>query len=68
MTPTLGDVHAAFGRWLELPPPEQGPPHESVDMALATVIANRMDGDPLWLFLVARPPGQDGSPPGAGGA
>jgi hypothetical protein len=57
MTPNLGEVHAAFGAWLELPPAEQGPPHECVDMALATVIANRMDGDPLWVFLVAPPSG-----------
>lgn len=57
MTPTLGDVHASFGAWLELPAAEQGPPHECVDMALATVVANRMEGDPLWLFLVAPPSG-----------
>jgi hypothetical protein len=57
MTPSLAQVHRAFGQWLELPPVDQGPPHESVDMALATVVANRMDGDPLWLFLVAPPSG-----------
>ena len=57
MMVSLSDVHAAFAHWLELPPADQGPPHESVDVALATVIANRMDGDPLWMFLVAPPSG-----------
>ena len=57
MTVTLRDVHAAFARWLELPPVELGPPHESIDVALAVVTANRMEGDPLWMFLVAPPSG-----------
>ena len=57
MTPSLGQVHDAFGQWLELPPVDQGPPHEIIDVALATIAANRMDGDPLWVFLVAPPSG-----------
>jgi hypothetical protein len=57
MTVSLRDVHEAFAHWLELPTADQGPPHESVDVALATVVANRMDGDPLWVFLVAPPSG-----------
>ena len=57
MTVTLRDVHAAFARWLELPPVELGSPHESIDVALAVVTANRMEGDPLWMFLVAPPSG-----------
>jgi hypothetical protein len=57
MTVTLRDVHAAFARWLELPPIELGPPHESIDVALAVITANRMEGDPLWMFLVAPPSG-----------
>ena len=52
MTPTLTDVHDAFGRWLELP---EDNPFELIDVALAIVIANRMEGDPLWAFLVAPP-------------
>jgi hypothetical protein len=51
VTPTLTDVHEAVGRWLRLPS------FDGLDVALATVIANRMDGDPLWLFLVAPPSG-----------
>ena len=57
MTPSLGHLHDAFGRWIELPPVEQGPPHEILDVALAVVVANRMPGDPLWAFLVAPPSG-----------
>lgn len=57
MTVSLRAVHDAFSCWLELPAADQGPPHESVDVALATVVANRMDGDPLWVFLVAPPSG-----------
>ena len=53
--PTLHDVHETFGRWLEFP--TEGPPFELVDITMATVVANRMDGDPLWLFLVAPPSG-----------
>ena len=48
---TLQEVHGAFGRWLELVD------FEVVDVALATVQANRMEGDPLWVFLVAPPSG-----------
>jgi hypothetical protein len=54
---TLPNVHAAFARWLALPGLEQGSPFETIDVALATVVANRMEGDPLWLFLVAPPSG-----------
>jgi hypothetical protein len=52
VTPTLTAVHEAFGRWLELP---EANPFEIIDVALAVVIANRMEGDPLWAFLVAPP-------------
>jgi hypothetical protein len=49
-------VHEAFAEWLALPDPDQGGhPFDTVDLALATVVANRLDGDPLWLFLVAPP-------------
>lgn len=53
---TLGDVHAAFGAWLAFPEHDERR-YELVDVALATVIANRMPGDPLWVFLVAPPSG-----------
>lgn len=53
----LLDVHTHFEQWLALPDPEIAAPHEAIDVALATVVANRMDGDPLWLFLVAPPSG-----------
>jgi hypothetical protein len=56
LTRTLADVHAAFGAWLEFPLGEDGQPqYELIDMALATVIANLLPGDPLWLFLVGPP-------------
>jgi hypothetical protein len=49
-------VHEAFAEWLALPDPDRGGhPFDTVDLALATVVANRLDGDPLWLFLVAPP-------------
>lgn len=47
----LPDVHAVYGRWLRLHDPEV------VDVTLAAVAANLLDGDPLWLFLVAPPSG-----------
>ncbi len=52
---TLPDVHEAFGRWLAFPADDTRPRYDLVDLALAGVIANRMDADPLWLFLVAPP-------------
>jgi IclR helix-turn-helix domain len=57
VTTTLGDVHAGFREWLAQPAPELAAPFETVDVALATIVANRLDGDPLWLFLVAPPSG-----------
>lgn len=54
---SLADVHEGFARWLALPDHAPRSPYETVDIALATIIANRMDGDPLWLFLVAPPSG-----------
>jgi len=57
VTTTLGDVHAGFREWLAQPAPELAAPFETVDLALATIVANRLDGDPLWLFLVAPPSG-----------
>ena len=52
----LDTVHTAFADWLALPDPNVGGhPFDTVDLALATVVANRLPGDPLWLFLVAPP-------------
>jgi hypothetical protein len=48
-------VHEAFADWLALPEVEQGGTFDTVDLALAVVVANRLDSDPLWLFLVAPP-------------
>jgi hypothetical protein len=53
---TLATVHDAFGRWLAFPEDDvDRPRYDLVDIALAVVIANRMEADPLWLFLVAPP-------------
>ncbi len=49
---TLDDARAVFRRWLHLP--DTG----ALDIALATVAANRLPGDPVWTLLVG--------PPGAG--
>lgn len=58
VTSSLGDVHEAFGRWLAFPTDEEARPrYDLVDVSLAVPIANRMEGDPLWLFLVAPPSG-----------
>jgi hypothetical protein len=44
----LADARAVFQRWLFLPDPR------ALYVVLATVVAHRRDGDPLWLLLVAR--------------
>ena len=43
-------VHAVFQKWLHIPD------LTLVDVVYGTIIANRLPGDPLWLFVVA-PPG-----------
>jgi hypothetical protein len=53
---TLAHVHKAFGRWLAFPADEADRPrYDFIDIALAVIVANRMEADPLWLFLVAPP-------------
>jgi hypothetical protein len=52
---TLADVHAAFGDWLALPHKGHGACFEAIDVGIGTVVANRLAGDPLWVFLVAPP-------------
>lgn len=46
---TWEEVEAKFAHWLELPD------MDAVRVVLATVVANRLHGDPVWLFLVAPP-------------
>lgn len=48
---TPDEARARFTKWLLLPDPYV------IDMLAATYIGNRLDGEPLWLFLV----GQSGS-------
>jgi hypothetical protein len=47
----LDETRAVFQRWLHLP--DTG----ALDAILATVAANRLDGDPVWLLLVGPPGG-----------
>jgi hypothetical protein len=42
----LNDVVSTFRKWLYLPDPG------ALYIALATVVANRLPGDPIWLLLV----------------
>lgn len=48
---TIDDARAAFQRWLYLP--DTG----ALDIVLATVAANRLDGDPVWTLIVGPPGG-----------
>lgn len=49
--PTLKDVHAIYRKWLHLPNTD------AIDVMLATALSQRMDGPPVWLFLVSPPGG-----------
>jgi hypothetical protein len=48
--PTLHDVHNIFKKWLFLDSTD------GIDVLLATLISTRLEGPPVWLFLVG-PPG-----------
>lgn len=48
--PNLTQVHDVFNRWLFLKDTKV------IDIMLATVLSQRIDGSPVWLFLVG-PPG-----------
>jgi hypothetical protein len=48
---TLTDVEAVFTKWLRLDD------LEPVHVVLGAVVANQLDGDPLWQFIVAPPSG-----------
>lgn len=51
VVPTLADVHRIYQKWLHLPNTD------AVDVMLATALSQRMDGPPVWLFLVSPPGG-----------
>lgn len=48
---TIHEVHTVYGKWLRLRD------MEVVHVTFSAVAANMLDGDPLWLFLVAPPSG-----------
>jgi hypothetical protein len=48
---TFPDVESVFRKWLFLDDTD------GIRVALATVLSNRIDGDPIWMFLVAPPGG-----------
>lgn len=50
-TPTLEDVHAVYNKWLYLPS------MDAVDVVLASTLSQKLDGPPVWLFLVSPPGG-----------
>ena len=50
---TLSDVREAFQRWLYLTENDV----DVIDIVLATVVANRLPGERLWLFIVEAPGG-----------
>ena len=50
-TPTLEDVHAVYAKWLHLPN------MDAIDSVLATTLSQRLDGPPVWMFLVSPPGG-----------
>lgn len=50
-TPTLEDVHAVYNKWLHLPN------MDAVDVVLASTLSQKLDGPPVWLFLVSPPGG-----------
>lgn len=49
----LPQVHDAFSEWLALPTTAAGElDYDIIDVAAATVVANRIDDDPAWLFII----------------
>jgi hypothetical protein len=47
----LGNIHNAFSKWLLIKDPDV------ILVVIASVVANRLEGDPFWLFLVSCPSG-----------
>jgi hypothetical protein len=52
----LSDVRAAFVEWMAGASERPDRVHQ-IDIALSTTVGNRMDGDPLWVFIIAPPSG-----------
>lgn len=50
-TVTLEKVFKVFEKWL------YKPNRDAIELAIATIISNELQGDPLWLFMVAPPGG-----------
>ena len=48
---SLHEVYNTIHKWLYLKN------NNAIDVSLAVVLSNRMEGDPLWMFLVAPPGG-----------
>ncbi len=47
----IEDIIKGYRKWMHLPDPEV------LSVLFGAILANRMEGDPLWLFLVAPPGG-----------
>lgn len=50
---SLEKVHSVYRKWLHLAPEHE----QAIEMALAVTLSNKLDGDPVWMFLVAPPGG-----------
>lgn len=50
-TMTLEKVFKVFEKWMHTPN------RDAIELSIATIISNELQGDPLWLFLVAPPGG-----------
>jgi hypothetical protein len=50
------EVYSVFKKWLHLPD------LSLLDVIFGTIIANKLDGDPLWMFIVAPPGGTKTEP------
>lgn len=51
VVPTLKDVHGIYQKWLHLPNTD------AIDVMLAAAVSQKMDGLPIWIFLVGPPGG-----------
>jgi len=47
----IEDVYSVFGRWLFIKN------FGGIEVSLATIVSNELEGDPLWMFLVSSPGG-----------
>jgi ribosomal protein L37AE/L43A len=47
----IKDVYAVFGKWLYIKN------FGGIEVSLATIVSNELEGDPLWMFLVSSPGG-----------